>query len=609
MNPLLPLFLEETQELIDRASEDLVALEQGRGQPAALLDSVFRHFHTLKGGAALFDFGPMTGLMHAAEDVLDAARQGTPVERRALVDVLLRCLDDLQSWLPGVAAAEALPDGAAAQAERSKVLLRALLARNDATAPLPAVVETRDEGDALLRALLAEQSALAALGYPAAAARVAANACRSAGLAAAAGRIEAAAGNAAALQAAVAGALEPEAAAAPARMLRVAPERVEQLIVLAGEAVMARNALQHAIGEAEHEAPGAAFLQPLKTQAALLDRLVRDWHEAAVRLRMIPVADIFARVPRLVRDVARELGRDVQVRTDGETLEADRDVLENLFEPLLHLVRNAVDHGVEEPSARQAAGKPATSILWLRARRTGETLVIDVEDDGRGLDLAALRARVVDRGLLAASAVAALTDQEAADLVFLPGLSTAARVSTLSGRGVGMDAVRSAVQAAGGQVSIVSRHGQGTCVSLALPVQVSITRVMTVEAAGLRFGVPLDAIRSMVRVPRARIRTLPGAAAGGGGQAFALDGQILPLVNLAMALGRDASRADRDALVLVVDSEQGAAGLEVEKFGGRADVILRPLTGLLAGIPCYLGSALLGDGSVLLVLDVQALLR
>jgi two-component system chemotaxis sensor kinase CheA len=531
-----------------------------------------------------------------------------PVERRALVDVLLRCLDDVQSWLPDVATAEALPDAAPAQAERSKILLRALLERTANTAPTPAVAEMPGESDALLRALLAEQAALAALGHPAAAARVAANACRSTGLAAAAGRIEAAAGDAAALQAAIAAALEPEAAAAPARMLRVAPERVEHMIALAGEAVMARNALQHAIAEAEHEAPGANFLHPLKTQAAALDRLVRDWHEAAVRLRMIPVADIFARVPRLVRDVARDLGRDVQVRMDGETLEADRDVLENLFEPLLHLVRNAVDHGVENEAARQAAGKPAAATLWLRARRAGETLVIDVEDDGRGLDLAALRARVVERGLLTASAVAALTDQEAADLVFLPGLSTAASVSTLSGRGVGMDAVRSAVQAAGGHVAIASRQGQGTCVSLALPVQVSITRVMIVEAAGLRFGVPLDAVRSMVRVPRARIRALPAAVAGGG-QAFALDEQILPLVNLAMALGRDALRADRDALALVIDAEHGAAGLEVEKFGGRADVILRPLTGLLAGMPSYLGSAMLGDGSVLLVLDVQALLR
>jgi len=609
MNPLLPLFLEETQELIDLAAGDLVALEQGKAVPACL-DSVFRHFHTLKGGAALFDFAPMTGLMHAAEDVLDAARRGTAIDTRALVDVLLRCLDDVRSWLPEVAAAEALPQGAEAQAERSRMMLRALLERTAGTAPVRPPAETGEQDGSLLRALLAEQSALVASGQAAAAAvRVAVNACRSAGLAGAAGRIAAAAGDASALQAAIAAALEPEAASAPVRMLRVAPERVEHMIALAGEAVIARNALQYAIGEAEREAPGIVSLQPLKAQAAALDRLVRDWHEAAVRLRMIPLADIFARVPRLVRDVARQLGREVQVRMDGETLEADRDVLENLFEPLQHLVRNAIDHGVEDFSARQAAGKPATATLQLRARRAGETLVIDVEDDGRGLDLDALRARVVERGLMTRDAAASLTDEAAAALVFLPGLSTAAKVSTLSGRGVGMDAVRSAVEAAGGQVCIASRRGLGTCVSLALPMQVSMTRIMVVEAAGAKLGVPLDAIRSMARVPRDRIRALPGAATGAAGAAFALDDRVLPLVNLTVALGRAAARAGRDALVLVVDAEAGAAGLEVEKFGGRADVILRPLTGVLAGMPVYLGSALLGDGSVLLVLDVQALLR
>jgi two-component system chemotaxis sensor kinase CheA len=616
MNPLLPLFLEETQELIDRASQDLVALEQGHGQPAALLDSVFRHFHTLKGGAALFGFAPMTGLMHAAEDVLDSARRGSPIAPRALADAMLRCLDDVQSWLPEVAATESLPAGATAQAERSHARLRALL-EQPAAARAPASPAEAPDTEGLLRALLAEQSAVLAQGGPAAAASaalVAANACRSASLAAPARRIAAAAGDAAALQAAFAAALEPEAASPPPRMLRVAPERIEHIIALAGEAVVARNALQHAVGQAEHQAPGAAFIQPLKAQAATLDRLVRDWHAAAVRLRMVPVADIFARVPRLVRDVAHSLGRDVQVRMEGETLEADRDVLETLFEPLLHLVRNAVDHGIEDSADRQAAGKPATARLWLRARRTGETLVIEVEDDGRGLDLAALRARATDtsktgRGLLTREAAEALTDDEAAALVFLPGLSTAARVSALSGRGVGMDAVRSAVQAAGGHVAIASRQGQGTRVSLSLPMRVSVTSVMIVEAAGLRFGVPLEAIRSMLRVPRAAIRDLPAAADGTTGQAFALDEQILPLVNLATSLGHAASRGGRDALVLVLDAEAGAAGLEVEKFAGRTDVILRPLTGLLAGLPCYLGSALLGDGSVLLVLDTQAILR
>lgn len=540
MNPLLPLFLEETQELIESAGQDLLALEQGQGSTPALLDGIFRHFHTLKGGAALFDFAPMTRLLHAAEDVLDAARQGAVQPGPALVDAMLRCLDDIRSWLPSIADAEALPASAEAEAQRTAALLLPLL---DGGAP-----------------------AMQSIATPASPVRL-----------------------------------------PPARMLRVPPERVEHMIALAGEAVIARNGLQHLVAGAGREAAAPAFVETLAAQAAALDRLVRDWHDAALRLRLVPVADLFARVPRLVRDLARQLGREVQVHIEGETLEADRDVLETLSEPLMHLVRNALDHGAEDPSARRDAGKPATASLFLRARRAGETLVIEVEDDGRGLDTGALRRRAVAGGQVTEAEAAALSDEQAAALVFLPGLSTAASLTTVSGRGVGMDAVRSAAEAAGGRVSIASRPGLGTCVSLSLPMQVSITRVMIVQAGALRFGVPLDAVRRMVRVPRSRIRALPAGLGGGG--AFALGEQILPLVGLADVLGLPAPGVSDDAWVLVVDAEQGTAGLAVEGFGARADVILRPLTGVLAGTPWYLGAALLGDGGVLLVLDVQAVLR
>jgi len=592
MNALLPLFLEETQELIDHAARDLVALEQGQGDAAALLDGIFRHFHTLKGGAALFDFAPMTGLLHTAEDVLDAARQGRLSAGRSLVDALLHCLDDVRAWLPDIAAHEALPADAPARAGRSKALL-ALLLQGQAEAAAAAVAGT----GTLVEELLDEQAILLSHEQPAT-------------RAAAAGRVEAAGDDAAAVLAAIT-ATDAPAPAPPARMLRVSPERVEQMMTLAGEAVIARNGLQHIVAEAGREAAGAAFLGPLKAQTAALDRLVRDWYEAAARLRMIRVGDIFARVPRLVRDLAQQLGRDVQVRMEGEALEADRDVLEGLFDPLMHLVRNALDHGVEDPAGRAAAGKPATASLWLRARGAAGTLVIEVEDDGRGLDLAALRARVAARGLMPAGAVAALDDAAAAELVFLPGLSTAASVTTLSGRGVGMDAVRSAVQAAGGLVSIHTRgEGQGTCVRMTLPAQVSMRPVMMVQAGAQWFGVPLDAVRSTHRVPLARIRAMPAAGETGCGVSaprfFALGEQIIPLIDLAQTLGLAPRPPTAGALVLVLESDGGPVGLSVDGFGPRADVVLRPLAGLLAGTPCYLGSAVLGDGSVLLVLDVRA---
>ena len=199
--------------------------------------------------------------------------------------------------------------------------------------------------------------------------------------------------------------------------------------------MITKNALAHALGGIERDPAGAHLVQAVKAPMAALDRLVRDWHEAAVQLRMVPVGEVFMRFPRLVRDLARSLDRDVALRLSGETLEADRDVLESLFEPLVHLVRNSLDHGIESREARRAAGKPATAALILRARAEAEALVIEVEDDGRGLDNAALRSRAVSRGLLAEAEAAGLSEDESSELIFLPGLSTASGVSALSGRG------------------------------------------------------------------------------------------------------------------------------------------------------------------------------
>jgi two-component system chemotaxis sensor kinase CheA len=600
MNPLLPLFLEETQELIERASRELVALErQDHDDAAGTLDSVFRSFHTLKGGAALFDFAPMTNLLHAAEDVLGHLRERQAPVGRPLIDALLACLDDVSSWLPDIETTEALPAAAAAQAERTAAALGRLgasaLARPDASGepsrPLPPAAPA---GDALLAALLQEQAALQAADLPAA--------IRQATLAAATRVTQAALRVAGAAQ-------TPAAGASPARMLRVAPERIERIIALAAEAVVARTALRHLAAQAEAQGAASAWAVQLRTQVASLDRLVRDWNEAAARLRMVPTGDIFRRFPRLVRDLAQQLGRDVRLVLSGETLEADRDVLETLFEPLVHLVRNSLDHGIESPDERRRAGKTPTATLTLRAQRRGDALVIDVEDDGRGLDLAALRRRAIARGLLDEGAASALSDQQAADLVFLPGLSTAKAVSTVSGRGVGMDAVRSAVLGVGGTVTLDNQAGRGLRVSLSLPMQASITRIMIIEAGGTRFGVPLDAVSRMMQVPPARVLTLPVESGAGRRRAFALDEQLMPLIDLAPLLGLPQDASAGMVQALLVDTSDGPAALAVSGFGASAEIILRPLAGLMAGTAFYLGTALLGDGSVLLVLDVQALLR
>ena len=292
---------------------------------------------------------------------------------------------------------------------------------------------------------------------------------------------------------------------------------------------------------------------------------------------------------------------------EGGDTAADKAIIEALGDPLVHIVRNALDHGVEPPSERQAAGKPGHATLRLAARREGDRIVIEVSDDGHGIDPATIRQSAVRKGVVDASRAARLTDQEAVNLIFHAGFSTASEVSDLSGRGVGMDVVRSAAERFGGGADVTSRPGEGTSVRLSLPLSMAITRVMVVEASGTMFGIPMDTIAETVRLQAGRIRRV------GQAEAFVLRDTVVPLIRLADLLrmetaGGAGNGAEGDA-VLVVRVGGATAGLVVDRFREGTDVVLKPLEGMLAGMRGYAGTALLGDGRVLMVLNLKELLQ
>jgi two-component system chemotaxis sensor kinase CheA len=321
-------------------------------------------------------------------------------------------------------------------------------------------------------------------------------------------------------------------------------------------------------------------------------------------IRVLPLGQVFHRFPRLVRDIGASLGKPARLVLDGETTEADKAIVDALFEPLLHTIRNAIDHGIEGHEERAARGKAQPATIALRAAREGEHVVIDVADDGRGIDLVKIRRVAAERQVASAETLAAMTDQEVSELIFTPGFSTADRVTRLSGRGVGMNAVLAAVERIGGRVTLKSRPGEGTTVRFTLPFTVMLTRVLTVEAGGQVFGIPFDSVVETARVARERI--MPVGAA----RAFILKDRTLPLIDLAHALGGTEARTPGPEANVVVAAAGGQqAGLEVERLGTRMDVMLKPVDGLLAGLPGIAGTTLLSDGRVLLVLDLQEILR
>ena len=388
-----------------------------------------------------------------------------------------------------------------------------------------------------------------------------------------------------------------------ARVLRVDVERIDALVTLASQLTVAKNALAHAADLAREGVDPAALAALLRDQHAGLDRLVGQLQQAVLGIRILPLSHVLGRFPRLVREIAANLGKPARLVIEGAATEADKAVVEALFEPVLHGVRNALDHGIEPAAEREALGKPTVATIRLRAARDGEQVRVEVEDDGRGIDAAAVRAAAARRGLLSPEALAALSDEQAIDLVFMPGFSTATTVTELSGRGVGMDAVRRAVERMGGRVALESRPGQGTILRMMLPFSVMLTRVMTVEAGRQVFGIPLDTVIETVRLTRDRIVPV------GTARAFVLRDRTIPLLDLAEVLGTPAACADAPEInVVVVAMADQLGGLAVDRLGVQMEVMLKSVDGLLADIPAIAGTTLLGDGRILIVLDPQELL-
>ena len=289
------------------------------------------------------------------------------------------------------------------------------------------------------------------------------------------------------------------------KSLRVDQAKIDLLMNLIGELIVSKNSLPFLARRAEDVYGSREMSREIKDQYAVIDRLAQEMQSAIMAVRMLPVSDVFDRFPRLVRDVARRLGKEVELTVEGGDTAADKTIIEALGDPLLHIVRNSLDHGVEPAEERRAADKPVVAALALRAYQEADSVLIEVEDDGRGIDPARIRAAAIEKGVISAERAAALSDSEAVNLIFAPGFSTAKQVSDLSGRGVGLDVVRTAIEGFGGRVQIVSNPGKGALTRLILPLSMAVTRIMIIEGAGGVYGVPMDMIVETVRIDRGRI--------------------------------------------------------------------------------------------------------
>ena len=559
MDDLLADFLTETNEALQGLDGVLLRLEREPGS-VALLSEAFRAVHTIKGTCGFLGLARLERVAHAGENVLGLWREGALNVTPAGVSLILSVLDRMKQIVAGLEAAGQEPEG------EDGPLLEALAAAAaggeapalpgaPATPPHPAEATPSEAAPA--EAIATARAAEPAAGEP-----------------------------------------MPEGGGVAAQTIRVSVDVLEDLMVLVSELVLTRNQLLQLARNEEN----AAFAVPLQR----LSQITSDLQDGVMKTRMQPIGNAWSKLPRLVRDLSQELGKRIELVMQGAETELDRQVLELIKDPLTHMVRNSADHGLEAPEQRRAAGKPELGRITLNAFHEGGHIVIEIGDDGRGLHTERIRQKVLAQGLASEAEVAGMTEREIHRFIFRAGFSTAAAVTSVSGRGVGMDVVKTNIERIGGLVDLRSREGQGSTFVIKIPLTLAIAAALIVEAAGQRFAIPQAGVIELVRLGEgAKAERIKDA------MVLRLRERLLPLVPL-----RDALRLDEGARAgteggFVVVTQVGAQmfGIVVDRVFDTEEIVVKPVAPILRHITMFSGNTILGDGSVIMILDPNGIAR
>jgi two-component system chemotaxis sensor kinase CheA len=623
MEELLQDFLMESNDLLSDVDNKLVELEK-RPDDKALLNDIFRGFHTIKGGAGFLNVNPMVTLCHRTENLFDKLRNSELSITPELMDVILTATGTVQDMFgtlgqglmpgpcdPGLLAAldavlagekpEPIGDIPQAQAQVEAA------PPAPAAEAVPAAAESGPDWNALHQSITGATPAAATA--PAAAVAAPAPAPVAAAPSAPA---PAPAPVAPVAAAAPAPAPVPQAKPQPVAQskssgnasgpqentIRIDTVRLDLVLNLSGEIGLTKNRLTTLRTEILQGNNDTNTLRSLDESISQLDLLVGDLQNAVMKTRMQPIGRLFQKYPRLARDLARQLGKEVELVLSGEETELDKTMIEDLNDPLVHLVRNSVDHGAELPNERIAAGKKPQATIQLTAEQVGDHILIEITDDGKGMNPDALRRKAVEKGLIDAESANSLDEKQCLQLIFMPGFSTKDQISSVSGRGVGMDVVRTNIQKLNGRIDINSVPGEGTRMSISLPLTLAILPVLVVRVCNQAFAVPLAMVREIITIDPNAIQEVSGKPT------IVVRDEILPLKTLAGLLGWEPTQ--KPCFGVLMQSAEKAFILAIDSFIGRDDVVIKPLQNIRPkGVA---GATLSGDGSVVLVLDMEDLL-
>ena len=632
MKEIMEDFLIEAFELIEQIDHDLVELE-ANPEDLELLNRIFRVAHTVKGSSSFLNFDILTELTHHMEDVLNKARKGELKITPDIMDVVLESVDMMKGLLESIrdngsdaaagidiknicvrltqisegeapsAAAEAPaapapepvkePEPVAPAEEAAPEVSDAELSKlsdSEVEAEIERLLKVRKAEDQARRASKGiapkspEEIAPATSAASAPAPKPAPSRERDADK-----KVPAASSSSAVAQ---------------EQTIRVEVKRLDHLMNLIGELVLGKNRLLKIYDDVEERYEGEKFLEELNQVVSSLSLVTTDIQLAVMKTRMLPIAKVFNKFPRMIRDLSRELGKQIDLEISGEETELDKSIVEEIGDPLVHIIRNSCDHGIEDPETRKAMGKPEKGLVQLKAYNEGNHIVVEIVDDGKGLDADMLKAKSIEKGIITEREADAMSEKEAFGLIFKPGFSTAAKVTNVSGRGVGMDVVKTNIEKLNGIIDIESEVGKGTVMKLKIPLTLAIIQSLLVGTQEEFYAIPLASVLETVRVPIDDIYTIDGK------NVLRLRDEVLSLVRLSDVFGVNKVFDGGDqTYVVIIGVAEAKLGIIVDTLVGQEEIVIKSMGDYLQNIPGIAGATIRGDGRVTLIIDVGAMME
>lgn len=575
MEEIIAEFITESEETLDKIDPLFIELE-ANGDDKEILNRLFRSVHTIKGAAGFLGFQSMVDVSHSAENIMKKLREGDITVSRRLMDVVLKSVDMLRLLLKHVKDKDGVQENTTPLVQELNYALdEALAASSSEPSSLPATPIASAEPTAIP----IERQKTTAATMP--------------------GPVIPAVHDAVAAESGQQGetAVRPESL----QTLRVEVNKIDKVMDLTGEVVLVRNRLLNIVNRLEHQYSDDHDVQSLLEAVSFLDLITSDMQLGVMKMRMQPIAKVFSKFPRLVRDLAGPLGKYVDLKVAGEDTEVDKSVIEQIGDPMVHIIRNAIDHGLELPKDRVAKGKSEKGTISISASQRGNQIVVEVSDDGRGIDLEKVKVKALQKKLITEEEAIRMTDEAAINLIFLPGFSTAEVATELSGRGVGMDVVKTNISRLNGTVEIATHKDKGSTFTIHIPLTLAIIQTLMVRSVNAHYAIPLAPVEETLTVSESDISDM------GGTKALIIRGKVYPLFTLSSAIGdvRDAKTGCKYAVVVAIGDKRFCIG--VDELLGQEEVVIKTVSGINTGSSFILGATITGDGKVVFILDLAAI--